>query len=188
MRNAVSALEGSRIREVANEGLGREGVLKFWFGESDEVTPAFIREAAIASLQAGDTFYAHNLGLPELREALRAYTAGLHGNPGPDRIAVTSSGVTALRLFCHWAIFSISCFKLLLGDTNPTIDKISATFFSVSRSSGESFNNSAPPCAARSKIFLVLCNSSVNTVTMELMVLALGPLRNSISRANSDSV
>ena len=44
----------------------------------------------------GETFYSHNLGLPELREALRGYVAGLHGDPGADRIAVTSSGVTAL--------------------------------------------------------------------------------------------
>lgn len=70
MRQVVENLEESRIREVANEGLGRPDVLKFWFGESDEVTPAFIREAAIASLQLGETFYAHNLGLPELRQAI----------------------------------------------------------------------------------------------------------------------
>ena len=105
MRNAVSALEGSRIREVANEGLGREGVLKFWFGESDEVTPAFIREAAIASLHEGETFYAHNLGLPELRAALATYTARLHptqaGQGLPDRLAVTSGGVNGLMLACQ---------------------------------------------------------------------------------------
>jgi aspartate/methionine/tyrosine aminotransferase len=70
----VESLEESRIREVANEGMGREGVLKFWFGESDEVTPGFIREAAMASLHAGETFYAHNLGLPELRHAIAGYT------------------------------------------------------------------------------------------------------------------
>ena len=81
MRQVIEALEASRIREVANEGLGREGVLKFWFGESDEVTPAFVREAAMASLQAGETFYAHNLGLPELREAIAAYTEALHPRP-----------------------------------------------------------------------------------------------------------
>ena len=63
MREVVQSLEESRIREVANEGLGRSDVLKFWFGESDEVTPDFIREAAIASLQKGETFYAHNLGV-----------------------------------------------------------------------------------------------------------------------------
>ncbi|MFC7408206.1 pyridoxal phosphate-dependent aminotransferase [Hydrogenophaga atypica] len=105
MRDTVSALEGSRIREVANEGLGREGVLKFWFGESDEVTPAFIREAAIASLHEGETFYAHNLGLPELRAALATYTARLHptqaGQGLPDRLAVTSGGVNGLMLACQ---------------------------------------------------------------------------------------
>ena len=105
MRDTVSALEGSRIREVANEGLGREGVLKFWFGESDEVTPAFIREAAIASLHEGETFYAHNLGLPELRAALAAYTTRLHptqaGQRLEDRLAVTSGGVNGLMLACQ---------------------------------------------------------------------------------------
>lgn len=46
MRQAVLNLEESMIRQVANAGMGRSDVLKFWFGESDEVTPAFIREAA----------------------------------------------------------------------------------------------------------------------------------------------
>jgi aspartate/methionine/tyrosine aminotransferase len=102
MRAVVEQLEESRIREVANEGLGRPDVLKFWFGESDEVTPDFIREAAIASLQQGETFYAHNLGLPELRQAIAVYTHGLH--PGRsvdhwfDRLAVTSGGVNGLML------------------------------------------------------------------------------------------
>lgn len=102
MREVVASLEGSRIREVANEGIGREGVLKFWFGESDEVTPEPIRQAAIASLQAGETFYAHNLGLPELREAIAGYTDRLHPGRGPahwfGRIAVTSGGVNGLML------------------------------------------------------------------------------------------
>ena len=96
MRDAISRLPGSKIREVANAGLGRSDVLAFWFGESDEVTPEPVRRAAAESLMRGETFYSHNLGLAELREALRAYTAALHGDPGPDRIVVTSSGVTAL--------------------------------------------------------------------------------------------
>lgn len=97
-RPAVDSLPGSKIREVANAGMGRSDVLAFWFGESDEVTPPAIREAAQASLQAGETFYSHNLGLPELREALADYTAALHQPVGVDRIAVTSSGVSALML------------------------------------------------------------------------------------------
>jgi aspartate/methionine/tyrosine aminotransferase len=96
MREAIGRLPGSQIREVANAGLGIPDVLAFWFGESDEVTPEPVRRAAADSLLRGETFYSHNLGLAELREALRAYTAGLHGDPGPDRIVVTSSGVTAL--------------------------------------------------------------------------------------------
>ena len=104
MRSVVAALEESRIREVANAGLGRPDVLRFWFGESDEVTPEVVRAAAIASLQAGETFYAHNLGLPELREAIAAYMA--HTHPAQSRqaadwfgrIAVTSGGVSGLML------------------------------------------------------------------------------------------
>ena len=102
MRAVVESLEESRIREVANEGLGRSDVLRFWFGESDEVTPDFIREAAIASLNAGETFYAHNLGLPELRHAMAGYTHTLHPQQPTDhwfdRIAVTSGGVNGLML------------------------------------------------------------------------------------------
>jgi aspartate/methionine/tyrosine aminotransferase len=98
MRNAIANLEGSRIREVANAGLGRQDVLAFWFGESDESTPVAVREAAATSLLEGDTFYAHNLGMPALREALAAYTSALHGPVAADRIAVTSSGVNALML------------------------------------------------------------------------------------------
>jgi aspartate/methionine/tyrosine aminotransferase len=98
MRTTVLNLEESRIREVANAGMGRADVLPFWFGESDEGTPDVVRNAAIASLQAGETFYAHNLGLPELRNAVAAYTSRLHGKVGAERIAITSGGVNALML------------------------------------------------------------------------------------------
>ena len=98
MRQAILNLEESKIREVANAGMGRSDVLAFWFGESDEVTPDFIREAAIESIRRGETFYAHNLGLPELREGVAAYTSRLHGKVGAERIAITSGGVNALML------------------------------------------------------------------------------------------
>lgn len=98
MRPAIEALPASKIREVANAGLGRSDVLPFWFGESDETTPAFIAEAAKRSIDSGETFYSHNLGLPELREALAAYVSSLHRPVGAGRIAVTSGGVNALML------------------------------------------------------------------------------------------
>jgi aspartate/methionine/tyrosine aminotransferase len=104
MREIIQSLEESKIREVANAGMGREGVLPFWFGESDEVTPAFIREAAIASLQAGETFYSHNLGLPALRQAVATYASGLHGEIASERVAITAGGVNALMIACQTLI------------------------------------------------------------------------------------
>ncbi len=98
MRNAIEQLPASRIREVANAGLGRSDVLAFWFGESDEVTPTEVREAAARSLMQGETFYSHNLGLAELRHGLATYCSALHRPVDVDRIAVTSAGVTALML------------------------------------------------------------------------------------------
>ena len=104
MRNTILNLEESKIREVANAGIGRSDVLAFWFGESDEVTPDFIRQAAIDSLHHGETFYAHNLGLPYLREGLARAMSLKHPQHnggtaiGADRIAVTSGGVSALML------------------------------------------------------------------------------------------
>ncbi len=100
MRPVIAQLEASKIREIANAGMGRKDVLAFWFGESDEVTPDVIRNAAIESLQSGETFYAQNCGLPELREALVQYTRESHPSAEVDanRIVVTSGGVSALML------------------------------------------------------------------------------------------
>ena len=98
MRHAIAHLQGSKIREVANAGLGRSDVLAFWFGESDEVTSQAVRDEAKASLDRGETFYSHNLGLAELRQAIAGYTSALHGPVEMDRIVVTSSGVSGLML------------------------------------------------------------------------------------------
>ena len=98
MRQTIASLPASKIREVANAGIGRENVLAFWFGESDEITPEAVRDAAARSLRDGETFYAHNLGLGDLRDGLAAYASSLHGPVDAGRIAVTSSGVNALML------------------------------------------------------------------------------------------
>ena len=97
-RPAVRALVASQIREVANAGMGDPDILAFWFGEPDEVTPTYIRDAAIASIGAGETFYTQNFGIPELRDAIARYVSGLHRPLASDRIAVTASGMSALML------------------------------------------------------------------------------------------
>jgi len=97
-RAAVRALAPSQIREVANEGMDDPGILAFWFGEPDEVTPAFIRDAGAASLARGETFYTQNFGIPPLRSAIAAYVSRLHRPTAEDNIAVTASGMSALML------------------------------------------------------------------------------------------
>jgi len=97
-RAPVRALAASKIRELVNEGLGNPDVLPFWVGEPDEPTPDFIRRAGIDSIAAGETYYSHNLGIPELREALAGYLTRLHRPTGAGEVAATSAGVNALML------------------------------------------------------------------------------------------
>jgi aspartate/methionine/tyrosine aminotransferase len=97
-RHAVRSLVASQIREVANVGMGDADILPFWFGEPDQVTPAYIRDAAVASLDAGETFYTQNFGIPELREAIAAYVSRWHHSVAAGNIAVTASGMSALML------------------------------------------------------------------------------------------
>jgi len=97
-RPAIHSLAASQIREVANAGLADPGVLPFWFGEPDEVTPQFIRDEAAASLARGETFYTQNFGIRELRDAIAAYVTWLHRTTDAASIAVTASGMSALML------------------------------------------------------------------------------------------
>src|SRR5579862_707623 len=97
-RPAVRALESSKIRDIANAGMHDPDVLAFWFGEPDQVTPAFIRDAASESLARGETFYSQNFGIPELRDAIADYVSALHRPITAGCVAVTASGMSALML------------------------------------------------------------------------------------------
>jgi aspartate/methionine/tyrosine aminotransferase len=57
------------------------------------------RDAAIASLMAGETRYTDVRGAPELRHALADYLTGLYARPVPEsRIQITASGMTAMAV------------------------------------------------------------------------------------------
>lgn len=95
-------LSETPISEVAMTVFGDPDVVPMWFGESDIVTPDFVREAAARGLQAGETFYTWQRGIPELRAALSAYTSRLYGIDCPaDRISVTTGGMQAILLSCQ---------------------------------------------------------------------------------------
>jgi aspartate aminotransferase len=89
----------NRIVEVASLGLDRPGLIPLWFGESDLVTPKFIRDAAVKALDDGKTFYTWARGSPELREALAAFhqrTAGVAVDP--ERITVPGAAMLAISM------------------------------------------------------------------------------------------
>src|SRR5512143_2468971 len=98
----VAGLSETPISEVAMTVFGDPDVVPLWFGEGDLVTPDFVREAAAEGLQAGETFYTWQRGIPELRTALSAYTERLYRIKCPvDRISVTTGGMQAILLSCQ---------------------------------------------------------------------------------------
>jgi aspartate/methionine/tyrosine aminotransferase len=96
----VGAVPHSRIRELAEIAFRMDGVLRLYFGESNQPTPDYIKQAATRALESGYTFYTENGGLLSLREALAGYYRRMqHVELDPRReIVVTASGVQALNV------------------------------------------------------------------------------------------
>ena len=90
----------SRIRELAEIAMAMDGVLKLYFGESNQPTPDFIKQAAIQALADGYTFYSENAGLPSLRRAIAGQYLKWHSvSLDPEsEIVITASGVQALHV------------------------------------------------------------------------------------------
>lgn len=70
----VAELPKSGIREFFDIVAGRKDVISLGIGEPDFQAPWHIRERTIVALEQGFTRYTSNLGMPELRQALAAYT------------------------------------------------------------------------------------------------------------------
>jgi len=106
IRPAIENLEPNGIGLVAMTGLGEPDLIPLWFGESDLVTPAFIREAAKQALDEGKTFYGPSRGILPLREAIRDFHRRTIGTAvGIERIsmpgAATLAVVTALQILAE---------------------------------------------------------------------------------------
>ena len=99
VRSQILALQASGISQVTALGLGDPDIIPLWLGESDLVTPDFIRAAAIKALEDGRTFYTQARGITPLREAIRAFhqrTAG--ADIALERI--TLPGAAMLAVVC----------------------------------------------------------------------------------------
>lgn len=69
----VAAVPRSGIRDFFELVQGRDDVISLGVGEPDFATPWHIREAAIYSLEKGQTSYTSNLGLVKLRTSIANY-------------------------------------------------------------------------------------------------------------------
>jgi aspartate/methionine/tyrosine aminotransferase len=99
LRPEAAEAPSSGIVEVFSYGRDRPGLIPLWVGEGDLPTPGFIAEAAARSLAAGETFYTHQRGIPELRRAISAYLGRLYAQDlDPDRFTATTGGMHAAQM------------------------------------------------------------------------------------------
>ncbi|MCS6879105.1 MAG: pyridoxal phosphate-dependent aminotransferase [Geminicoccaceae bacterium] len=102
LRPEILALEPSGIMKVAADHLDDPEVIPLWFGESDIVTPAFVREAAVRALEAGKTFYGPTRGHVPVREAIERYLHKIYGIAvHPDRITLPGSTMLTVMMTCQ---------------------------------------------------------------------------------------
>ncbi|MEL6234748.1 MAG: pyridoxal phosphate-dependent aminotransferase [Pseudomonadota bacterium] len=99
-RPLIQDLDVDNIADLATRASALRDVVTLWYGEGDLVTPDYVRDAAKASLDAGDTFYVPDMrGRSDLIAALSRYQTALHGREiGLDRSTVTPSGMQAVYL------------------------------------------------------------------------------------------
>lgn len=96
----VKSIPRSGIRDFFELVQGRDDVISLGVGEPDFSAPWHIREAAIFSLEKGNTSYTSNLGLLSLRQCIAEYVEGLFKvsyNPASE-ILVTVGVSEALDL------------------------------------------------------------------------------------------
>lgn len=99
IRPAVAGIEEHQILAVSKLALGDPSVIAMWYGESDLPTETSIRQAAIDSLNAGETYYGHKRGLPEFQQALADYMTDLYGKEiKSDRVSLSQSGMSGIMM------------------------------------------------------------------------------------------
>jgi aminotransferase len=85
--NRITRPISERVRQLQPSGIRRffdllatmQDTISLGVGEPDYATPWHIREAAIYSLEKGDTMYTSNSGMPELRREIAAYLKKNYG-------------------------------------------------------------------------------------------------------------
>ena len=96
----LQTIPRSGIRDFFELVIGRDDEISLGVGEPDFVTPWPIREAAMRSLDRGETSYTSNLGLLSLREKISEYVETFFHVPyrGSDEVLITVGVSEALDL------------------------------------------------------------------------------------------
>ena len=106
IHDGLKELALSGIRQYTVLANQTEGCIKMAMGEPEFDTPMPIREAAIQSIQNGETHYPPGNGIPELLDALSQFAKKQGMDYAPDEIVVTAGATGAL-------------FSALFGLLNP---------------------------------------------------------------------
>ena len=88
----VQAIPSSGIRRFFDLLASMDGVISLGVGQPDFVTPNHIRQAAIKSIEDGETYYTSNYGIVALRQAISRHLGrlyGVHYDPGTEIIVTT---------------------------------------------------------------------------------------------------
>ena len=103
--------------------IGDPQVLALWFGEGDQPTAEFIREAAKQALDDGVTFYGHTRGTAALREAIKRYLDQLYSiDLDVERITVPGSSMLAVTIAAHMTL-SRDDHAVIVSPHWPNIDR-----------------------------------------------------------------
>ena len=94
----LMALRRSAIRVYTNMAASVPGCIKLTIGEPDMDTPAGIRAAAAAALEAGQTHYAPNQGILPLRRAIADFETARGHAVTADQVLVTVGATQALYI------------------------------------------------------------------------------------------
>ena len=100
LANHLKAIPRSGIRDFFELVIGRDDVISLGVGEPDFVTPWRIREAAILSLEKGETSYTSNMGLLTLRNEISKYVENFFhlSYEGASEVLITVGVSEALDL------------------------------------------------------------------------------------------
>lgn len=112
IQSSVTLAIDAKAKAMRAEG---KDVVSFGAGEPDFATPAYIVDAAIAALRDGQTKYTAAAGMPQLRQAICAFTKKNIGVEYTFDQVVVSNGAKAALLPTHcrrYAIREMRCFCL----------------------------------------------------------------------------